>query len=104
VIKVELLHFDGCPSWEHAWAELGRALRSFGSPVLVQLSDVHSLAEGERHGFVGSPSFHIDRRDLEDYQGPPVLACRRYESSGGRGWPTEDLLRQQLGAAAGDAT
>jgi len=59
--RIELLVFDGCPSWRR-----GR----------------------------------VDGVDLEGYDGPGVLACRRYGENDGRGWPSRNLLRDRLRAAA----
>lgn len=98
MVEIELLYFDGCPSWERAWAELGRALAASKTAAAIRLRNVETLPEAERHGFAGSPTLRIDGRDLEGYDGPAVLACRRYQSSGGRGWPSGEFLRQRLAA------
>lgn len=100
MITIELLYFDGCPSWEHAWTELGRALAAAGTDATVRLRDINHLPENERTGFAGSPTLLIDGRDLEGYDGPGVMACRRYVSNEGRGWPSQALLQERLGAAS----
>ncbi len=101
-LRVELLYFQGCPSWERAWTELGRALVSERIEATVALRDIEGWSETELRGFAGSPTVRIDGRDLEGYDGPGRMACRRYQENEGRGWPSEELLRARLRAAAGE--
>ncbi len=100
---IELLYFDGCPSWQRAWNELGEVLAACRVEASVRLRNVEDLPEGQRQGFGGSPTLRIDGRDLDGYQGPPVQACRRYLDNEGRGWPDPRRLRRAIEAAAGDA-
>lgn len=95
---IELLYFDGCPSWQEAWNELGRALAATRAPATVRLVNVADLPEPQKAGFAGSPTLRIDGRDLEGYDGPPVLACRRYPANEGRGWPSHEQLQRALQA------
>lgn len=95
---IELLYFDGCPSWQEAWNELGRALAATRAPATVRLVNVTDLLEERQAGFAGSPTLRIDGRDLEGYDGPPVLACRRYTANEGRGWPSHEQLQRALQA------
>lgn len=104
MITIELLYFDGCPSWEHAWTELGRAITETGIDATVRLRHLEGVPEHERTGFAGSPTLRIDGRDLEGYDGPAVLACRRYNENAGRGWPSLTLLQERLRTAASEAT
>lgn len=100
MIEIDLLYFDGCPSWHTAWTELGQALVSLRLDATVNLRNVDQLADGERHGFAGSPTIRINGHDLEGYDGPPTMACRRYLDNGGRGWPSQALLHTRLREAA----
>lgn len=102
MIDVELLYFQGCPSWRTAWNRLSQVLGDLDIEADVHLHDVTSLSEAERRGFAGSPTLRINGRDLEDYDGPPRMACRRYLDNGGEGWPSDRLLRTRL-REAGDA-
>lgn len=95
---IELLYFDGCPSWQQAWNELGRALATARTAATVRLVNVADLPEPQRQGFAGSPTIRIDGVDLEGYAGPPVLACRRYSENEGRGWPSLEQLQHALQA------
>ncbi len=68
----------------------------------VRLRNIEHLTQDERRGFAGSPSIRVDRDDLEHYDGAPVMACRRYLENAGKGWPSQELLRQRLTQAAGE--
>lgn len=100
MVVIELLYIDGCPSWERAWSELGRAVVTTGVDATVRLRDIERVSPAELPGFAGSPTVRVDGNDLEGYDGPALIACRRYEGNEGRGWPTAALLRERLTAAA----
>jgi hypothetical protein len=100
--EIEVLYFDGCPSWQNAWAVLHTVLAESGWEASVRLHDVMTMAPEELVGFAGSPTIRVDRLDLFGYVGPMVMACRRYEDNGGQGWPSAEALRARLEAARGD--
>lgn len=104
MVTIEILYFDDCPSWQHAWAELGVTLAETGVDAIVRLRDIDTLPECDLQGFAGSPTVRIDGLDLEAYDGPAVIACRRYEGNEGRGWPSAALLRQRLSVATGSGS
>lgn len=95
---VDLYYFDGCPSWREAWRDLGDVLAETGIDAQVRLRDVTTLGDEPPRGFAGSPTIHVDGVDLEGYDGPGVMACRRYEENGGKGSPSLGLLRARLTA------
>lgn len=68
--------------------------------VHARLRDIGELEESEKVAFAGSPTIRINGRDLEGYDGPAVLACRRYPDNHGQGWPSRALLFERLRAAA----
>lgn len=96
-MNVELLYFDGCPSWQAALANLREVL---GESVQVRLVTVESAADAERLQFHGSPTLRINGQDLfpidaADY----ALGCRVYHTPDGlQGWPTTAMIRQALAA------
>lgn len=96
MVDIELLYFDGCPTWRTARAELDEVLAELGIDATVRLHRLESLEEAGLRGFAGSPTIRIDGRDLEDYDGPALLACRRYLDNDGNGWPDRTLLRRRL--------
>ena len=93
---LELLYFDGCPSWTHAWAALGQALVDERIDAIVRLRDVGTMDPDELVGFAGSPTIRVDGVDLFGYAGPPVMACRRYGDPAPKGSPNVEALRARL--------
>ncbi len=102
--QIELLHFGGCPAWQKAWAALGAVLSESCWEVSVRLRDVTTMAPEELAGFAGSPTIRVDGVDLFGYEGPAVMACRRYEDNGGQGWPSLEVLRARLRVVGEGAT
>jgi hypothetical protein len=106
-MKVQVLYFDGCPTYEMATRTLRAVLAEEGMEAEVQLIAVNSDAEAGRLRFPGSPTIRVDGEDLfpvaerEDWQ----LGCRVYVTPQGlRGSPTAEMLREALmegGAGAG---
>lgn len=99
-IQVDLLYFDGCPSYKSAWNNLLDVISEQRLDVTVRPINVDTLEKAETLHFAGSPSIKVNGRDLEDYQGAGVMACRRYEENDGKGWPSKALLVKRLMAAA----
>ena len=100
-VRVQLLYFDGCPSWQVAEARLHEALEATGSSVEVEKVLVTTPEQAEEWNFVGSPSVLVDGEDLFPEPGAPVgLACRLYRTPEGlRGSPT---VSQLVAALAGE--
>ena len=101
-MKVRLLYFDGCPSYEHALRNLREVIAEEELHTIVELINVTSPEEAERLRFLGSPTIQIDDVDLE---GPEAVnsgvgyGCRVYEDGGQmRGWPSKEQIRAALSA------
>jgi hypothetical protein len=104
--KVELLWWDGCPSWPRALEELREIMGEMGlDPASVDMRAVETDGRAAEEGFVGSPTVRIDGRDVQ----PPTaeervgLACRVYRLRDGRISPTPDRedVREALLEATG---
>jgi hypothetical protein len=97
-VKIELLYFEDCPSWQTALDNLKSVLSALGQPDEVRLVRVETDERAQAARFVGSPTIRADGDDLfpvphEDY----ALGCRVYMTPEGmRGWPTETMLRAAL--------
>jgi hypothetical protein len=97
-MKIDLLYFDGCPSWQSGLENLKAALQAEGLEADIRLVRVEDDTEAARLKFLGSPSFQVDGLDLwteerERYN----LSCRIYNTSQGmRGAPTMEMLREKL--------
>ena len=94
-MKVEVLYFDGCPTYETAAKTLRVVLAKEGVEAEVQLIAVNTDEEARRLRFPGSPTILVDGRDLfpvperQDWR----LGCRVYATPEGlRGSPTAEML------------
>ena len=97
-MKIEILYFDGCPSWEDGLKNLEAALQEEGLPASVEMVNVMDDDNAVRLKFLGSPHFRVDGQDLwseerENYS----LSCRVYPTPEGvKGFPTVAMLKEQL--------
>ena len=83
-MKVDLLYFNGCPSWEQGLKNLIAALDTEGVNAEVQLRMIEDDVMASRVKFLGSPSFMIDSQDFwpeerESYH----MSCRVYATENG---------------------
>ena len=88
-MKIELLYFDGCPSWKTGLKNLQSALEEEGLIANEQAGQLK---------FLGSPSFRVDSQELwPEERETYALSCRVFPSSEGiKGFPTVAMLRGQL--------
>jgi hypothetical protein len=97
-MQIELLYFNGCPSWKAGLKNLEAALKEEGLLASVEMVNVMDDTDAARLKFLGSPHFRVDGQDLwpeerEIYS----LSCRVYPTPEGiKGLPTIAMLRQQL--------
>jgi hypothetical protein len=92
-MRVELLWWEGCPSFPEALTELKAVLREEGhDPDAVEVVEIESDEQAERERFPGSPTIRIDGEDaIPPGDGDPVgLTCRVYRLRDGRPSPTPD--------------
>jgi hypothetical protein len=105
-MKVELLWWEGCPSYPETLADLERVLRDEGVDADVDLVEVESDEQARRQRFPGSPTVRIDGEDaLPLADGEPFsLTCRVYRLRDGRVSPTPDPedLREAVRRAHAD--
>ena len=106
-MKVEVLYFDGCPTYKAAAKSLRAVLAQEGMETDIQLVVVNSDEVARQLRFPGSPTIRVDGRDLfptperEDWR----LGCRVYATPQGlRGSPTAGMIREALmkGGAGAD--
>jgi len=104
-MRVELLFWEGCPSYPTALAELREAMAGLAlDPGAVVVRAVNTRSEAMAEGFVGSPTIRINGVDVQPPGEEPVgLTCRVYHRRDGRISPTPDPadLRDALRAAQG---
>jgi hypothetical protein len=104
--RLELLYWDGCPSYPAALAQLRGLLHELGCDhIPIAPKHISTLQEARDERFVGSPTFRFNDTDLipssptDDFD----LTCRVYQLRNGNFSPTPDpvLLRKALTAALG---
>lgn len=110
--RIELLYFDGCPTYPQAEFNLKEALAAERLRARVSLVAVDTDEDARRLRFPGSPTIRVDGEDLFPGEAPGrddwALGCRIYPTpEGPRGAPTPGMLRSALrdvvGAALGPA-
>lgn len=104
-MRVEVLYFDACPTYENAERSLRKSLADRGIHAEVELVAVNTDEEARRLRFPGSPTIRVDGEDLFPVpdRGAWALGCRTYPTPDGlKGWPTPEMIEEAL-AKKGDA-
>jgi hypothetical protein len=96
--KIELLYFEGCPSWQVGLRNLKTALEAEGMEASIELVQVSDNLQAAERRFLGSPSFRVEGQDLwPEAREEFYLGCRVYPTPGGlKGAPTVEMLRDKL--------
>lgn len=98
-MKVEVLYFDGCPTYLEAEKALRGVLEEQGVGAEVELVAVNTDGEAQSLRFPGSPTVRVDGEDLFPVleRAEYALGCRMYATSEGlRGAPTAEMLTEAL--------
>ncbi len=97
-MRIILVYFEGCPSWQTTDAALREAKRRTGIEVAIEYRRIESEQEAQDAGFQGSPTLLIDEQDPFPRPDAPVgLSCRLYHTPAGlAGSPTVDQLAKAL--------
>ena len=97
---IELLYFDGCPSWRAALENLKVALGVERLQAEIRLVRVEDDAKAARVKFLGSPSFRVNGVDLwPEARKRYDLSCRVFNTPAGmKSAPTVEMLRKKLRA------
>ena len=105
-VKLEILYFDGCPTYRAAEGALSEALRAEGLDAWLELVAVNTDEEASRRRFPGSPTIRADGRDLFPVpdRSAWALGCRTYATPEGlKGAPTVGMSRAALRGQTGGA-
>jgi len=96
-MKIQLLYFDDCPSWQTALQNLKAACELEGLAWPIELVEVRD-EDAAPLRFLGSPSLVVDGEDLwPEPRQAYYMSCRMHGTPEGmRGWPTVDMLRVRL--------
>lgn len=100
-MKIELFHWDGCPSLPETRELLEAVLRERGIEARIELHEVRTEDEARALEFPGSPTIRIDGRDVDPIGATarPALTCRIYTLPDGRSSPvpSRETLEEALG-------
>ena len=102
-MKIQLLYFDGCPSWESGLKNLQTALKDENLSASIEMVNVADDDDATQLKFLGSPHFRVDGEDLwHEEREIYSLSCRVYPTPEGiKGFPTVQMLREKLRTAVG---
>jgi hypothetical protein len=97
-MQIDLLYFDGCPSWQPGLENLKAALAAEGIEAEIRMVKVETDEDAARLKFLGSPSFQVNGVDWWPEQRERYdLSCRVYQTPQGLcGAPTIEMLREKL--------
>ncbi len=101
-MKIELLYFEGCPSYRVAEGWLREALAKANVSDPITMIEIKTEADAQHWKFPGSPTIRFDGVDpFEQGEAQYGLECRVYLTPEGlRGWPTKEMLRAALNKVA----
>lgn len=101
-VQVELLYFDGCPSYRALRPRVEQMLAERGLAGL-ELVPITSAEEAEARRFLGSPTLRVQGRDVEpgaEGRTDFGMTCRIYRSAEGlRPTPSDDVIGAALDRA-----
>jgi hypothetical protein len=105
---IELLWWEGCPSWKQTLEDLRAAAALAGlDPARIVVREIDDYPHAEAERFIGSPTVRIDGQDVQPPgdEDIPGLTCRIYRLRDGRISPTPDPadLRDALDRAVASA-
>lgn len=99
-MRVELLWWEGCPSYDEALSDLRRVLAEERVDAEVELVEVESDEQARAERFAGSPTIRLDGVDaLPAAEGEPFsLTCRVYRLRDGQisATPDPEDIREAL--------
>ena len=105
-MRIELLYWEECPSYDLALQRLREVLAERRIVEPVRLIEVTTEQQAEALRFPGSPTIRIDGRDpFPHSDGPYGLTCRTYRTADGRvtPLPTTEMIRKAVNDLLGRA-
>ena len=103
-MKVELLYFEGCPSYAELLPRLKQLIADEGIEEQVELRRVETPEEAALERFLGSPTVRIDGEDVDptaNGRDDFGIECRLYRTDEGlTRTPPEEWIRAALDGAA----
>jgi hypothetical protein len=99
-VLIELLYFDGCPSYERLLPRLLELVAETDPSAEVERRRIETIEEAERERFLGSPTVRVDGLDVDPGAAARDdfgLNCRLYRWDGEESpVPHEQWIRDAL--------
>ncbi len=100
-MRIELLHWEGCPSTDEALELIETVLCERGIDEEVEMRHVGNDEDAQALDFRGSPTIRVDGHDVDPVGAAGrrvALACRIYHLPDGRvsPVPTREMLEEAL--------
>jgi len=97
-MKIELLYFEGCSSWQIGLENIKSALQAEGLDVSVHLVKIKDDSDAAQKKFLGSPSFRLNGLELWNEERDTFsMSCRLYTTPEGmKGSPTVSMLQEAI--------
>jgi len=99
-MKIELLYFEGCPSYQPALKYLKEIIKENKLDVQVKMVKIASNEDALKSRFLGSPTIRINDLDIEPGAqeiGGFSMCCRLYlEDSQLKKYPSKNLIRRAI--------
>jgi hypothetical protein len=97
-MKIDLLYFEDCPSWQKGLENLHTVLSAENLEADIRLIRVETDEVAAKEEFLGSPSFRVGGQDVWPEERQTYhLGCRIYATEDGlRGFPTVSMLKKKI--------
>jgi hypothetical protein len=99
--QIKFLFFADCPFHEEALARLRAVVAEEQIEAEIEIIEVTTEAEAQRHRFAGSPTILVNGQDIAPPAAdipPNALTCRTYHQENGRmlPLPSVEMIRRAL--------
>jgi hypothetical protein len=80
-LEIKLLYINGCPNLSPTLKLLKSILKEKDLEEKIELIEIKSQEDVEKHKFLGSPTIQINGLDIEKEKrkSSPVFGCRMYK-------------------------
>jgi hypothetical protein len=99
-MKIQVLYFYGCNSYERALEQLENAMKDEGVEDYIEVVRVSNDTEAKKLRFLGSPTIQINGKDVERearMRSNYGMRNRQYWSkTGQKGIPSDETVRAAL--------
>ena len=99
-MKIELLYFEGCPSYQTTLNYLEEVIKEQKLSVQVEMVKIESDDEALKNKFLGSPTVRVNGLDIEpgaQERGDFSMCCRVYFEAGKMtAYPSKELIRHAI--------